>query len=174
MYYKQNEEGLTELKQESELHPEERTDPVYEFTFSPVEGLLVSTLKTIHDVFAGDFSREEKPEQWNRTKLFLFNTLFALICQGLLGYLAYLGIDARRSGQEYAAASTALDAINRVSSEMLVTNALIEPIFNLGIVGTDFLESATSSVGSLLFNGDYGIIDLLNAQLSIIRDTHLV
>ena len=174
LYYKQNDEGLTELKQESELHPEERTDPVYEFTFSPVEGLLVSTLKTVHDVFAGDFNREEKPEQWNRTKLFLFNTLFALICQGLLGYLAYLGIDAHRSGQEYAAASIALDTINRVSSEMLVTNALIEPIFNLGIVGTDFLKSATSSVGSLLFNGDYGVIDLLNAQLPIIKDTHLI
>jgi hypothetical protein len=70
---------LTEIVSEDELTYDQKTRPVLEFTNTPVEGLLISTMKTMSQVWHGD--RENIPvEQLDRTKLFLFNMLlWALI-----------------------------------------------------------------------------------------------
>ena len=173
LYYKTVEGELTEIVKESELSPEDRSEPVYEFTYTPVEGLLVSTLKTVHDVIHRDFDPKEKPEQWNRTKLFLFNQLLAMLIAGIFMVLTWMGIDAKKEAKGHKMMQYAIDTTNRVVSEMNMLNTLVEPLGNIGIQGTDFMGQTVSSVASVMTNDNYEMLDAANSIFAQVKDLHL-
>ena len=88
----------------------------------------------------GTFSRDATPEQWDRTKLFLFNFLISLILGGLLALLSSLGIDAKKSNEATATTLAALDLTKRVASEMNGIGNILSPIANYGIAGTSAIQ----------------------------------
>lgn len=61
LYYHKNAAGLTEKVTEDKLKAGEEREPVLEFVNTPIEGLLVSTIKTARDIWKGDFDRKLKP-----------------------------------------------------------------------------------------------------------------
>lgn len=173
LYYHKNAAGLTEKVTEDKLSKGEEREPVLEFVNTPIEGILVSTIKTARDIWKGDFDRKLKPEQWDRTKLFLLYWLLAHILGGILLMLSSMGIDAKKSSEAGKATLMSLDLMRRVSSELNGIETLTSPIANYGIAGTDFVKQAMSSISSLVTSDSYTMLDAINANLPIVKDFHL-
>lgn len=173
LYYRTTEEGLHEVVRESMLAPDEKTEPVYEFTYVPIEGLLVSTLKTVNEIFTGKWDSELNKDRHNRAKLFLFNFLLSIMLKALWGILAVAGVDARKAAKESALLAQTIDLTSRISQELNFFTSVISPIGNLGITGLDILPQVTSVTMSLLGDSGYTLMDGARTLAPIIKDTHL-
>jgi hypothetical protein len=173
LYYRTTEDGLHEVVRESLLAPDEKKEPVYEFTFVPVEGLLVSTLKTLNEIFTGKWDSELNKDRHNRAKLFLFNLLLSIMLKALWVILGMTGFDAVKASKENALLAQTIDLTSRVSQELNFFETVVAPIGNLGITGLDLLPQVSSVTMSLLGDTGYTLIDGARTLAPIIKDTHL-
>lgn len=172
LYYK-NEEGLVKIVKESELALSERTNPVYQFVHEPVEGVCISTLKTLNEICSGKWDSENNKDRHRRAGLFLFNFLLSLMLKALWGILAYMGYDAYKTAKESAILAAAMDTSRRVDQELNFFNSTIEPISELGIKGIDILPSLVSTATKAA-GANYSLMDAANDVWPVISDTHLV
>jgi len=115
----------------------EALEPVLEWKANPIEGLAVSTAKTIHDVATGDIQHiRENPQQWENTKLFLFNLLFAAIVSAIIAAIMENFSDLKKN----ATVATTVDLFDRTARELNIYESLIKPVDQFGIIGTDFIQ----------------------------------
>ena len=146
LYYVTNEAGLDVMLRESEVNPQDRTKPVVQFTYVPLEGLLVSTLKTLNEIFTGKWDSELNRDRHNRAKLFLFNFLLGLLLKGLWGFLIALGIDAKNASKEYRVIADIMKLGPKIGQELDFFDTVASSLTSIGIVGLDIIPSMTSKV----------------------------
>lgn len=174
LYYVMNEAGFHEKVTEDKIKPGQEAEPVMEFVHTPVEGLLVSTIKTFADIKNGTFDKELKPEQWDRTKLFLFNILFAWLINGIIGLWMFMSDGNNGGADEMAWAELeTIDLMKRVGQEFNGVENIISPVMGYGISGTAFIQRVTGSIARLVTSDSYTVMDAANSTLPIVKDLHV-
>lgn len=172
LYYIQNDAGLTEIVDEDEITYDKKTQPVLEFTKTPIEGLVVSTLKTCSQVWHGD--RENiSEEQWNRTKLFIFNMLIWAIISALIAGSTILLAKNRKATREEKkqmdATAAGVRILRSVSQELNVFGIMESSIAQLGITGYDGTKEILSATFNNITSSSRDWLDVLN-EVGAIND----
>lgn len=150
------------------------------WTGHPVEGLAVSTLKTIKDITSGKLKERlnsDDPmdkQQVANTKVFLFNLLFYAFCGSLLGmFLGLLGYeDEEEMGYVMAQGYKMLS--KNVAQEFSITQSIIAPIADLGFIGVDQIEQLSQDALSMITKEDYNVINFIYENISAFKDTQFL
>lgn len=146
----------------------------------PVEGLAVSTLKTIKDITSGKLKEKlnsDDPmdkQQIANTKVFLFNLLFYAFCGSLLGmFLGLLGYeDEEEMGYVMAQGYKMLS--KNVAQEFSITQSIIAPIADLGFIGVDQIEQLSQDALSMITKEDYNVMNFIYENISAFKDTQFL
>ncbi len=174
LYYVINEAGFHEKVTEDQIKPGQNAEPVIEFVKCPVEGLLVSFIKTFADIKNGTFDREANPEQWDRTKLFIFNMLFSQLIALLLALWTNLS-DGNNGGADRMSSAelSTMYLLKKVGQEFNGVENILSPIMGYGIAGTQFIQRTVGAVASLVTSENYTLLDAANSMLPIVKDLRL-
>ena len=148
--------------------------PIYEWTGHPVEGLVVSFLGTIHDLFSGDLKEGIKngdfaaKQRLANCKVFLFNLLIAYLFAKLLA-LIWGGGDEDNIPDELAPAYILMR--DRVSQEFSPWQSIAEPILGLNIVGLNYAQDFAKDLSKVITRDDYNILNVMYDNISAFKDT---
>lgn len=148
------------LKSESELTEEEKQiyDKYKVWEGHPVEGLAISFLKTIHDIFTGKIASKYKSDNWKdkqqiaNTKVFLLNTLINMLI-GLLLAAVFEEDDDDREQLSYTAAY-GKKILEKYRNEFSMIDSIYGPISDLNFISLNVLEDLSSDLLYLSSNGD--------------------
>lgn len=147
-------------------------EPVYDTVNHPLEGLAVSTAKSLRDICTGNATRswKENPQQWDNAKLFLFNLLIGFLVAALISATVSNFEDSESKAVYTALADVGLKA----TRELNVYESLIKPVDSFGIIGTDFMKQIGGDLGRTITKDGYSLLNFANDNLSIIKDLHIV
>lgn len=170
LYWKPSVEGeLTEMTTDTvDKETGQLLRPVLETVSDPYQGLLLSTIKTVGQVCRGEFDQIQKdPKQLKATELFLFNNLFAILIAAIIMAITQSGTN-KGIGVNITA-----DILNKSAQELDMYHSIMQPVGNLGIVGTDFLNNVFTSSYRGIANDGYSMLDFANSNFAIVKDMHL-
>lgn len=148
-----------------------------EWVGHPVEGLAVSFLGTIHDIFAGDFVDILKSDDIRvkqrlaNSKVFLFNLMLAYFISMFLAWI-WGGGNEEDIPTELAPAYIMMR--DRVAQEFSPWQSIAEPILNLNIMGVNYMQDFASDALKIVTRDDYGMQHLLYENISAFKDTGLL
>lgn len=142
----------------------------------PIEGIAVSMLKTVKDVFSGDFKKlleSDDPmdkQQVANTKVFLFNLLIYGFFGSLLGvFLGLMGFD-NEEEMGYVLAKGHKMLSNNVAQEFSITQSILSPIADLGFIGVDKMEQLANDALSMVTKSDYNVMNFITENISTFKD----
>ena len=148
--------------------------PMYEWKGHPVEGLIISFLGTMHDMFSEDFREKikngsfEEKQRLANAKVFLFNLLFAYFIAQLLAWM-WGGGDEKNIPDELVPAYTIMK--DRVSQEFSPWQSIAQPVLGLNIVGLNYAQDFAKDVSKVITRDDYGILNVMYDNISAFKDT---
>lgn len=146
-------------------------EPVLGWQSNPIEGLAISTAKTLGQVCRRDWEGlKANPQQIRNTELFLFNLLFGFLIASIIAALLEAGVDTKSN----AAVGASLDILNKTGNELNFIQNIYGSVSQFGLVGTDFLQEIAGNIGKTISQDGYDLLDFANNTFSIVKDTHLV
>jgi len=124
--------------------------PVLQYKGDQVEGLLVSTLKTLGKACTLDFKNISEYELRN-TLVALFNILWGSLIIKLL--ISLIKGD-RKDSELDRGSQLAIDLMMRTGNDIDFYKSVISPIDDMHIVGVDFVKDFAGDIIRVLGDGD--------------------
>jgi hypothetical protein len=171
LYYEKDSLG-NEIKTTNAKDAEGKPNrPVMSWKPAPMDGLLVSMLKTGHDLVVDRQHLKDNPQQWKLALLGLFNILFGSLFGVIMLLLMTEGTGDKRelNAQEYAL----YDLTRKIGQDLDFYDAVVRPVVDFNMAGTEYVSQMFGDAMKAITNDNYQIYNALYDNLSILKDTHL-
>lgn len=144
-------------------------EPVLEYDRHPLEGLAVSTAKTISQIVRGDWtSLKNNKRQIHNTELFFFNLLFGVLV-GLLLKALISSDDVKSSSFKLAA----LSPIQKAANELNFVESLYSSVDSFNVVGVNVMQDIFADAFKTAGSEDYSLFDFANSTFGLVKDLHI-
>lgn len=136
---------------------------------TPQEGLFVSAMKCLADIFTEEGRKDLRTNKFRRrqAELFLIRMLMASVFAAL-GVLIFGNTD--KDDEHAQAALYALDIAKKAGNDLSFYHSVIEPVDDMGFVGMDYLKGLGSSVLDIFTDGDKELQSLVYNNLQFAKD----
>ena len=149
-------------------------EPIYQWTGHPVEGLAISFLGTLHDIFSKDFKEKlkngnfEEKQRLANARVFLFNLLIAYFIAQLFAWM-WGGGDEENIPEELVPAYNLMK--DRVAQEFSPLGSVVQPILDLNIVGLNYAQDFAKDLSKVITRDDYSVLNVMYDNISAFKDT---
>ena len=149
-------------------------EPIYQWTGHPVEGLVISFLGTLHDVFSKDFREKlkngnfEEKQRLANVRVLLFNLLIAYFIGALFAWM-WGGGDEENIPEELVPAYDLMK--DRVAQEFSPWQSIAQPILDLNIVGLNYAQDFAKDLSKVITRDDYSVLNVMYDNISAFKDT---
>ena len=144
-------------------------EPVLEYDRHPLEGLAVSTAKTISQIVRGDWtSLKNNKRQIHNTELFFFNLLFGVLV-GLLIKALMSSDDVKSSGFKMAT----LSPIQKAANELNFVESLYSSVDSFNVVGVNIVQDLMTDTFKTIGSEGYSLFDFAENTFGLVKDLHI-
>lgn len=177
--YQDPETLLDKITTESEIDGV-KLQPYTKWEGHQVEGLMISLLKTCHDLCTlqvkdklnDPLHAEQYKQQYKNSMLALFQLLF----MGLIGYFILMLMTGGTGKKNEMSQQTAImyDLVTKAANDISFYNAVVQPALNINFAGESYFADIVGDTFKAFSHEDYGTLNALYDNLSLIKDTHFM
>lgn len=145
--------------------------PVMSWKSTPMDGLLVSLVKTGRDLLVDRKHLKDNPQQWKLALLALFNLLFGSLFGTIMLMLMTEGsMDKKElSTIEHQAYDLAI----KIGGDLDFKQSVVDPVVDFDFAGTEYISQIYGDSVKVLQKDNYRFWNAINNNLSIVKDAHL-
>lgn len=144
-------------------------EPVQEYQYHPLEGLAVSTAKTLGQIVRRDWaSLKSNPQQIRNTELFFFNLLFG----ALVGLLIKLLMESD-TVKDSSILLSITDPMYKAARELNFVNNIASSVESFNLIGVNTVQDIISDAANTISSEGYSLFDFANSTFGLVKDLHI-